>query len=163
MCLSSVLATIITATAGTTVGWTSPTLPLLLSQNSHIPITPDQSSWITSLMILASALSPFPASYMVDIIGRKMSLLLAAIPYLIGWITIMEAGSVNSIYIGRMLQGLGYGIVYTTAPMYLGEIASNDMRGSMATLITVMSKVIKCIISYNPIHIFFNPYSSLEY
>lgn len=55
----------------------------------------------------------------------------------------MQANSVLALYIGRMIQGLGYGIIYTTAPMYLGEIASNDVRGSMATLITVMSKVVE--------------------
>lgn len=45
------------------------------------------------------------------------------------------------IYAARLIQGLGYGIAYTAAPMYLGEIASNEVRGAMATLITVMSKV----------------------
>lgn len=125
------------------MGWTSPTLPYLLSENSTIPLTPDQSSWVASLMILTSSASPLPAAYMADHLGRKPTLLLAAIPYIIGWLSIMEATSVLTLYIGRMIQGIGYGIIYTTAPMYLGEIASNHVRGSMATLITVMSKVVK--------------------
>lgn len=52
----------------------------------------------------------------------------------------MFAGNVPTIYASRLISGLGYGIAYTTAPMYLGEIASDDVRGAMATLITVMSK-----------------------
>lgn len=53
----------------------------------------------------------------------------------------MLARNVPTIYASRLISGLGYGIAYTAAPMYLGEIASDECRGAMATLITVMSKV----------------------
>lgn len=88
-----------------------------------------------------SAISPIPASYLADRIGTKRTLLLAAIPYIIGWILVMLATNVPTMYAARLISGLGYGIAYTAAPMYLGEIASNNVRGAMATLITVMSKV----------------------
>ncbi|XP_049880712.1 facilitated trehalose transporter Tret1-like [Pectinophora gossypiella] len=138
--VAALSATLITAAAGTTVGWTSPTLPILLAPDSPIQTTADQSSWIVSLMILCSAVSPIPASYLADRIGTKKTLLLAAVPYIIGWILVMLAGNVPTIYVSRLISGLGYGIAYTTAPMYLGEIASDECRGAMATLITVMSK-----------------------
>ncbi|CAG4979439.1 unnamed protein product [Parnassius apollo] len=138
--MAALSATLITAAAGTTVGWTSPTLPILLSKNSPIQTSADQSSWIASLMILCSAASPIPASYLADRIGTKKTLLLAAIPYIIGWIMVMLAGNIPTIYVSRLISGLGYGVAYTAAPMYLGEIASNEVRGAMTTLITVMSK-----------------------
>ncbi|CAG9132326.1 unnamed protein product [Plutella xylostella] len=138
--LAALSATLITAAAGTTVGWTSPTLPLLLAEASPIPTTRDQASWIASLMILCSAVSPIPASYLADRIGTKKTLLLAAIPYIVGWVLVMLASNVLTIYASRLVSGLGYGIAYTAAPMYLGEIASDEVRGAMATLITVMSK-----------------------
>ncbi|XP_041975521.1 facilitated trehalose transporter Tret1-like [Aricia agestis] len=134
-------ATLITAAAGTTVAWTSPTIPILTAPDSPIATTPDESSWIASMMILFSAISPIPAAYLADRIGRKRTLLLSAIPYIIGWILVMLAKNVPTIYAARLFSGLGYGIAYTTAPMYLGEIASNEVRGAMATLITVMSKL----------------------
>lgn len=138
--MAALSATLIAAAAGTTVGWTSPTLPILLAPDSPIQTSADQSSWIASLMILCSAASPIPASYLADRIGTKKTLLLASVPYIIGWILVMFAGNVPTIYASRLISGLGYGIAYTTAPMYLGEIASDDVRGAMATLITVMSK-----------------------
>ncbi|XP_050555032.1 facilitated trehalose transporter Tret1-like [Spodoptera frugiperda] len=138
--VTALSATLITAAAGTTVGWTSPTLPILLAPDSPIATSPDQSSWIASIMILCSAASPIPAAYLADRIGTKKTLLLASVPYIIGWILVMFAGNVPTIYASRLISGLGYGIAYTTAPMYLGEIASDDVRGAMATLITVMSK-----------------------
>lgn len=86
-------------------------------------------------------MSPIPASYLADRIGTKKTLLLAAVPYIIGWVLVMFAGNVPTIYVSRLISGLGYGIAYTAAPMYLGEIASDEVRGAMTTLITVMSKV----------------------
>ncbi|XP_047985154.1 facilitated trehalose transporter Tret1-like [Leguminivora glycinivorella] len=138
--VAALSATLITAAAGTTVGWTSPTLPILMAHDSPIETTADQSSWIASLMILCSAASPIPASYLADRIGTKKTLLLAAVPYIIGWVLVMFAGNIPTIYASRLVSGLGYGIAYTAAPMYLGEIASDEVRGAMATLITVMSK-----------------------
>ncbi|XP_063548829.1 facilitated trehalose transporter Tret1-like [Cydia strobilella] len=138
--VAALSATLITAAAGTTVGWTSPTLPILMAHDSPIETSADQSSWIASLMILCSAASPIPASYLADRIGTKKTLLLAAVPYIIGWVLVMFAGNIPTIYASRLVSGLGYGIAYTAAPMYLGEIASDEVRGAMATLITVMSK-----------------------
>lgn len=47
-------------------GWTSPTLPKLLADDSPIPITPDESSWIASIVLLASIVGPIPTAWLVD-------------------------------------------------------------------------------------------------
>lgn len=140
-CFSFIPATLITATAGTCYGWPSPTLPYLQSPESKIPTSPDQGSWIVSIMILCSALTPVPAAYFADRFGRKTTLLLGAVPFIIGWVLVIVANSVSLLYVARMFSGLGYGIVYTVAPMYTGEIATNQVRGALSTLITLMNKV----------------------
>lgn len=134
--------TLITLTAGTVLGWTSPTLPNLLAPDSHIPITADDSSWIASITILVSIISVLPAAYISDRFGRKRTLLSASIPYAVGWIMIIFASTKEELYISRAISGLGHGIVYTVMPMYLGEIASDQIRGSLACMITLMNKVI---------------------
>ncbi|CAH0695096.1 unnamed protein product [Spodoptera exigua] len=138
---TALCATLITATAGTCYGWPSPTLPYLQSPESKIPTSPDQGSWIVSIMILCSALTPVPAAYFADRFGRKTTLLLGAVPFIIGWVLVIVANSVSLLYVARMFSGLGYGIVYTVAPMYTGEIATNQVRGALSTLITLMNKV----------------------
>lgn len=127
--------------AGNAIGWTSPTLPLLLDENSPIHITPDQSSWINSMMILSSVISALPAAYVADRFGRKITMLIGAVPYMLGWLVLIFATTVYELYIARVLPGIGYGIIYTVAPMYLGEISSDAIRGSLAILITFMNKV----------------------
>lgn len=39
------------------------------------------------------------------------------------------------------MGGLGYGIALVAAPMYLGEISSDAVRGSIGTLLSVMAKI----------------------
>ncbi|VVC90510.1 unnamed protein product [Leptidea sinapis] len=134
-------ATLITATAGTCYGWPSPTLPYLQSSHSQIPTSPSEGSWIVSIMILCSAITPIPSAYLADRFGRKTTLLLGAIPFILGWVLVIVAKSVAVLYVARMFSGLGYGIVYTVAPMYTGEIATNEVRGALSTLITLMNKV----------------------
>ncbi|CAK1544604.1 unnamed protein product [Leptosia nina] len=138
---TALCATLITATAGTCYGWPSPILNYLQSPQSHIPTTSDQGSWIVSIMILCSALTPIPSAYFADRFGRKTTLLLGAIPFILGWLLVIVAKSVAVLYVARMFSGLGYGIVYTVAPMYTGEIATNEVRGALSTLITLMNKV----------------------
>ncbi|XP_075970892.1 facilitated trehalose transporter Tret1-like [Anticarsia gemmatalis] len=138
---TALCATLITATAGTCYGWPSPTITYLQSEESSIPTTKDEGSWIVSIMILCSALTPVPAAYLADRFGRKTTLLLGAVPFIIGWILVIVANSVPVLYVARMFSGLGYGIVYTVAPMYTGEIATNQVRGALSTLITLMNKV----------------------
>lgn len=93
------------------------------------------------MYMLCSVVSVLPAAYMSERFGRKPTLLLAAVPYLLGWILILLARSSVEIYVSRMLSGLGTGIVYTLCPVYLGEIAGDEIRGSLASMITLMSKV----------------------
>ncbi len=66
---------------------------------------------------------------------------MAAVPLIISWILIGVAETVAIIYVSRVLGGLAYGIAYSVLPMYLGEIASDKIRGSISTLLTVMAKL----------------------
>lgn len=147
--ISSISATLITATAGTCYGWPSPTLPYLTSPDSSIPTTSDEGSWIVSIMILCSALTPVPSAYFADRFGRKTTLLLGAVPFILGWVLVIFAKSITMLYVARMFSGLGYGIVYTVAPMYTGEIATNEVRGALSTLITLMNKVSMSYVRFN--------------
>lgn len=60
------LVTLIMLSVAASYGWTSPTLPKLLAEDSPIPITPDESSWIVSILVLASIFGPLPTAFLVD-------------------------------------------------------------------------------------------------
>ncbi|XP_041771403.1 facilitated trehalose transporter Tret1 [Anopheles merus] len=122
-------------------GWSSPALPVLRGPNSPIPITPDEGSWVVSLLSIGSLFGPIICGLFVDRYGRKPVLLVSAVPLVAGWLFIVFAESVGMLYTARLLHGIGYGLAYSVTPIYLGEISSNAVRGSTGVLVTVMAKL----------------------
>ena len=123
------------AISGSHIGWTSPTLPNLKSPESHLPITSDESSWIASFYLLGSIPGNILAGLTVDWIGRKASLLLAGVPLFLGWVLILIAWHPYVLYTSRFISGIGQGVVYVVCPMYIGEIADKNIRGSLGSFI----------------------------
>lgn len=119
--------------AGTSYGWITPILVPLLSADSEIPMTPDQSSWIVSFVELGDLFSPVPAGYLVNTWGRKTLLLYTAPMYIVSWLLVLATRSVPFLYVVRILQGFAMGVIYTVLPMYLGEISQPSLRGSVST------------------------------
>lgn len=125
---------------GAATGWASPSIPKLEAPDSPIPITKDQGSWIVAIMVLGYIFGPLPMAWLVDRYGRKVTLLSATVPLTIGWILILVAQSAEVLYVARLLHGFADCIGYCITPMYLGEIASDPIRGALGTLVTVMAK-----------------------
>lgn len=119
--------------AGTSYGWITPILVPLLGNDSEIPMTADQSSWIISFVELGDLFSPLPAGYLVDTWGRKTLLLYTAPMYIVSWVLVLATRSVSVLYLVRIVQGFAMGVIYTVLPMYLGEISQPSLRGSIST------------------------------
>lgn len=73
----------------------------------------------------------------MDTIGRKLTLILTEIPLIIGWILIACANNVYLIYIGRLLIGLGSGMVGAPARVYTSEVTQPHLRGMLSALASV--------------------------
>lgn len=131
-------ATLSMATSGAHIGWTSPILPRLKSPDSQLFITSDDASWIASFVLLGSIPGNILAAFIVDWLGRKICLLLAGIPLTISWILIIVAWDPYVLYVSRFIGGIGLGISYVVCPMYIGEIADKEVRGSLGSFIKLM-------------------------
>ncbi|XP_012281462.1 facilitated trehalose transporter Tret1-2 homolog [Orussus abietinus] len=118
--------------AGMKLGWTSPTLPYLASEESFLGgLSEDEASWISSLMPLGAVVGAVPAGKVADRIGRKASIGATAIPFLASWTTLLLASNVGAIYAARFMGGLGAGAACVLVPVYIGEIAEPSIRGAL--------------------------------
>jgi MFS family permease len=117
--------------AGTVMAWTSPTLPILMGPNSHLPITAEEGSWIGCLMAVGALAGALPAGVFADRVGRRRAMQCVAIPLIVSWIMIITAPSVGWLYAARIIAGLGVGAVSVVAPIYVGEIAASAIRGTL--------------------------------
>jgi facilitated trehalose transporter len=73
----------------------------------------------------------------MDTIGRRKTLLITEVPLVIGWALISVAVNVPMIYAGRLLTGLGSGMVGAPARVYTSEVTQPHLRGMLTALSSV--------------------------
>ncbi|KAG8298491.1 facilitated trehalose transporter Tret1-like isoform X2 [Homalodisca vitripennis] len=130
-------ACLIVVACGTSFGWIAPTLVKLRSEDSEIPMSSAEASWMIAIIEVGNLFSPIPAGLIVDKMGRKPLSLITGPLYLISWLIILRIKTVAALCFARIVQGLALGIVFTVVPMYLGEIASQHVRGAITSLFQI--------------------------
>ena len=55
------------------------------------------------------------------------------LPYVAGWAFIVHAHNDNMLYIGRFIMGIASGMTTLSVPLYIGEIASKEIRGLLGS------------------------------
>ena len=94
--------------------------------------------WIVSAMMLGATLGALLAGWMSSALGRKRSLILAAILFVAGSLLCGFAWSPDTLIAARVLLGLAIGVATFTAPLYLAEVAPEYIRGAMISLYQLM-------------------------
>ncbi|GAB0119111.1 sugar porter family MFS transporter [Acidisoma sp. 7E03] len=94
--------------------------------------------WIVSSMMFGAAVGALAAGVLSFRLGRKVSLILGAILFVIGSLFCAAAWSVESLIVARVVLGLAIGIATFTAPLYISEIAPPEKRGSMISTYQLM-------------------------
>ena len=93
---------------------------------------------IVSSMVGGAGLGALGAGSLAAQLGRKKSLMLGAILFVIGSVLCGLATSPTMLIFARFLLGLAIGIASFTAPLYLAEVAPENIRGSMISLYQLM-------------------------
>ncbi|PQQ21636.1 sugar transport protein 13-like [Prunus yedoensis var. nudiflora] len=95
----------------------------------------------TSSLYLAALVATFVASYTTKLLGRKLTMLMAGIFFLVG--TAFNAAAVNlaMLIIGRILLGCGVGFANQAVPLFLSEVAPTRIRGSLNILFQLMCTI----------------------
>ncbi|XP_058811697.1 facilitated trehalose transporter Tret1-like [Topomyia yanbarensis] len=144
--LAGVTVNLASVALGTCLGWTSPMGPVYKSNDTSItpldvPPTSGEESWIGSLVALGALIAPFIAGPLAEKFGRKLTLLGSSAFFIVSWILLLTTSTVGQLLAARLIQGFGVGFVMTVQTMYIGEIASNEYRGALGSLMQL------CIVS----------------
>ncbi|XP_065220912.1 facilitated trehalose transporter Tret1-like [Planococcus citri] len=143
-------------------GWSAPTLQILTDSNGPKPltVTPEQSSWIGSLMDFGRIFGPLISAVLLDKLGRKLLLGSCTVIFCIAWLMIILYKEVWAIYTMRLLFGIAMGVNDVSSSIYLAEVSSPKIRGFFCGVTMVASYsgelfefIIATYFSYNAVAI----------
>ncbi|XP_069704012.1 facilitated trehalose transporter Tret1-like [Periplaneta americana] len=135
--IAAFIANLGTINTGLVFGFSAVAIPQLEEEDSVIKINDEQASWIASLSSVTTPIGCIVSGYLMDLIGRKRTLIITEIPLILGWILISTSSAVEMIYVGRLLVGLGSGMVGAPARVYTGEVTQPHLRGMLSALASV--------------------------
>ncbi|XP_051182512.1 sugar transport protein MST4 [Lolium perenne] len=88
----------------------------------------------TSSLYLAGLTATFFASYTTRRLGRRLTMLIAGVFFLVGVVFNGAAQNLAMLIVGRILLGCGVGFANQAVPLFLSEIAPTRIRGGLNIL-----------------------------
>ncbi|KAJ7359463.1 general substrate transporter [Mycena albidolilacea] len=110
---------------------------VMMRETGVMPLLPAVMVACLNITALFSALG---SAYLSDYFGRRVSIRIGASIYLVASIIQMFAPGFTVPIIGRMIQGIGTGILSTTVPIFQIEIAPSNARGMFISLETFLDE-----------------------
>lgn len=124
---------------GFVLGYSSPAIPELCRiQDPRLQLSKDEASWFGAVVTIGAALGGLLGGWIVEKIGRKLSLMFCAIPFIFGFTIIIAAQNHWMLYVGRVLTGLASGVTSLVVPLYISEMAHERVRGTLGSCVQLM-------------------------
>lgn len=102
--------------------------------SEHFNLSPWESGWAVSNVILGCVFGAWGVGYISDRIGRKSTLIATAVLFVISAAGAALANSLTDFVIYRLIGGLAVGMASAITPLYIAEISPKDWRGRMLGL-----------------------------
>ncbi|XP_059045590.1 facilitated trehalose transporter Tret1-like [Achroia grisella] len=136
-------ATLSVLSTGLSLGWGSPVLVKLMKMGNGTemllsnPITTEDGSWLVSIGPLVSIFSALltPIS---NVIGHKYTIVLSSLPNIIAGLIFVFADKFWLVLLGRGFCGVSMGMIIPIISVYSAEIANNEIRGSLCSILQVI-------------------------
>ncbi|RCI05831.1 hypothetical protein CU098_012600 [Rhizopus stolonifer] len=100
----------------------------------RFPMSSTQTGFMVSILELGAWIGSWIIGYFADKIGRKHSIVLSSLVFLLG--SSIQGGAQNVGYLlgGRFVTGMGVGALSLLVPLYQSEISPPEIRGSLVSL-----------------------------
>jgi len=137
-------ANIAALSSGLALGYSAVLLPQLESDDIHLNFTreeykpftanSEQGSWIASIFGLGAVFGGLVSAFLGNKYGRRNSLMILALPDLLGWILVTASQNLPMMIIGRFLAGFSAAGYSTNIQIYVAEISQPQHRGWLSGL-----------------------------
>lgn len=101
------------------------------------------SGFVVGVFSIGAVISSLPmvSSYFLDGWGRRASIMLGSLLFLVGVVLQATTTTLAQLLAGRLAAGLAIGLLSTVVTLYQGEIAPHQLRGSLTSLYQLMIAV----------------------
>jgi sugar porter (SP) family MFS transporter len=129
------LVTVVAALGGLLFGYDTAVIAGAIGfLQSHFSLDPAMKGWAASSALLGCVVGVSFAGAFSDRMGRKKTLVLAGILFLVSAIGSAVPREFSIFVIFRMLGGIGVGVASMASPMYIAEITPARVRGRMVSV-----------------------------
>ncbi|XP_069004648.1 solute carrier family 2, facilitated glucose transporter member 6-like [Embiotoca jacksoni] len=120
---------------GYSLVYPSPVLPKFKSSDAdpRLKMDAEQAAWFGSIYSLGAAAGGLGAMLLNDLVGRKLSIMMSAVPSTIGYMLLGGAADLWMLHLGRFLTGLAGGMTAASIPVYISEISHQAVRGALGS------------------------------
>ncbi|XP_074025646.1 facilitated trehalose transporter Tret1 [Leptinotarsa decemlineata] len=128
---------------GMSLGFPTILIPAVSGSDPIETITMGENSisWIGSINLICVPLGCLISGYITHTIGRKMTMQIVNIPFLMAWLLFHYSTEVWHIFVASCMTGLSGGLLEAPVLTYVAEITQPHLRGMLSTTST-MSVVI---------------------
>lgn len=129
---------------GVLFGYDQGVVSVILTENQFLACFPriaETSSgagfWkglMTAMIELGALIGALNQGWIADKYSRKYSVVMAAILFAIGSVIQTASVSYAMLVVGRLVGGLGIGMLSMVAPLYISEISPPEIRGTLLVL-----------------------------
>eukprot|EP00835_Amoeboradix_gromovi_P002576 NODE_149_length_17312_cov_0.399349.p3 type:complete len:448 gc:universal NODE_149_length_17312_cov_0.399349:6242-7585(+) len=89
---------------------------------------------MVAMLLLGAMVGSLSSSYIAELYGRKKSIIIGSLIFIVGVITQVSAsGQYIILLLGRLFTGLAIGELSTIVPMYLSEVCDPQLRGMLVS------------------------------
>ena len=108
--------------------------PAQLYLRSEFALNDAQWGFAVSSAVLGCIAGPFLGAWLCDWLGRKSTLIVAAILFGVSAIGSALCKDITTFYIYRIIGGVGVGLASVASPIYIAEMAPAKFRGRLGLL-----------------------------
>ncbi|XP_050673921.1 uncharacterized protein LOC126971612 isoform X2 [Leptidea sinapis] len=109
-------------------GQMSGMIDALRADDSPIPLTEDDVSWLASTINITCIVGFIIVGVIADVLGRRIAITTLSTPVLICWIVIYYTGDKFVLQLTRVIVGVSYGGVLLLTFITIGEYVSPNIR-----------------------------------
>ena len=106
----------------------------ILFIKQQFALSPTIEEVVVSAVVFGAMIGAAMGGTLADRFGRRLLLILTAATFALGALGTALASTVTWLIVGRVVVGLGVGMVSMATPLYISEISPDNARGRLVSL-----------------------------